>query len=295
MIVTVPFVLSASWALWWDCDPATPFELQITDNEYRRHHRKASKLCRKGLADAVDTIWFTLPEVDRSLMIAMWLGWWSGLLTSVVHLTPAACEAKRVIASDPQLLEVEKGRVLASTYTHSFGSEREKPTSLYWELVETLQSLFFISNITQHFLYVMNFRVTQVKKNLWAHCLFRSTRVAPSSETPSPDPQSNPAQIPIDICKCSVVGAFSINALFVTITVTISVRNTTWDIRPCRSTRLERNQFPNPFIFTGYTAQPWPVRVHIAFFKTSCWTGRPVSALGLIGASTTYYQQNRTS
>jgi len=112
MVAIVPFVLSA-WALWWDCDPVTWFKSQITDDEYRRHHRKTSELRRKGLADAVDTIWYAIPEVDRSLMIAMWLDRRSSLRNqAVVHPPPAVWDAQMVIASDFQLSVAEKNRAL---------------------------------------------------------------------------------------------------------------------------------------------------------------------------------------
>jgi len=47
--------------------------VKIGRKKQDKYEAKAAKLIKKGLQNNVDSIWFSIPEYDRSLMIKLWL------------------------------------------------------------------------------------------------------------------------------------------------------------------------------------------------------------------------------
>ena|SRR5260221_493757 len=103
-MVTVPYLLSV-WAVYYEEEVATC--LKIGRKEQDKYEAKAAKLVKKGLQDDLDSIWFSIPERDRNLMIKLWLTR-PDIRTSMAHPTPTIEEGMNVIRADSQLSESER-------------------------------------------------------------------------------------------------------------------------------------------------------------------------------------------
>ncbi len=103
-MVIVPYLLSVC-AIYYKEEVAT--RLKIGREEQDKYETKGTKLFKKGLMDSVDSIWHALPDLDRDLMIKLWLTR-PDIRTSMAHPTPTVEEAMNVICADSRLSGAER-------------------------------------------------------------------------------------------------------------------------------------------------------------------------------------------
>src|SRR6266545_6106518 len=105
MVITiVPYLLSVC-AIHYKDEVVTG--LKIGRKEQRKYEAKAAKLFQKDLEDSIDSIWYSLPDLDRDIMIKLWLTR-PNIRTLMAHPTPTVEEGINVIRAEPQLSEAER-------------------------------------------------------------------------------------------------------------------------------------------------------------------------------------------
>jgi len=103
-MIIVPYLLSVCAIYYKDEVTAG---LNISRKEQDKYEAKAAKLIQEGLMDSVNTIWYSLPDVDRDLMIKLWLTR-PNIRTLMAHPTPTVEEGMNAISDVSQLSEAER-------------------------------------------------------------------------------------------------------------------------------------------------------------------------------------------
>ena len=103
-MIIVPYLLSM-WAVYKQRLPA-PL-LFVDGRAEDKYCAKAQELCDAHLATSIDSIWSSIHDVPRTLMISMWLTR-SAYRSSVAHPTPTTVDGMGIIDSDLRLSEPEK-------------------------------------------------------------------------------------------------------------------------------------------------------------------------------------------
>jgi len=106
--MTVPVVLS-SWAVFTKREPATHLiEMgEIDDEAMDMHQGKGAALLRNGLTDSVEFVWGFIPDLQRSVMISVFLTrppnrrW-------IAHPNPTVGQGRQLINFDHRITEVER-------------------------------------------------------------------------------------------------------------------------------------------------------------------------------------------
>jgi hypothetical protein len=103
-MVIVPYLLSV-WAIYHERAPAT--DLGISFEESQKYEGKAERLKKEGLYDFVESIWKSVPDLYRNLMIKLWLTR-PDIWTSIARPKPTVEEGMSIICVDSRLSIAER-------------------------------------------------------------------------------------------------------------------------------------------------------------------------------------------
>jgi hypothetical protein len=93
-----------SWASYREA--LSPALANISDENFQFYSMKAGNIQGRGLADDMDSIWDSIPEVSRSLIIYMWVTRPESH-RDISHPTPTIIEAEQLVDGDWNLTAQE--------------------------------------------------------------------------------------------------------------------------------------------------------------------------------------------
>ena len=108
--MTVPVVLS-SWAVFTKREPATHLidMGEIDDEAMGKHVGKGAALLRDGLESSIEFVWGSIPNLERSVMISMFLNPSPPTAGGLLIQIPQFGQGRQLINFDLCITQAEKG------------------------------------------------------------------------------------------------------------------------------------------------------------------------------------------